>query len=563
MPPSLPPPPEAIRHAVRQLDDASLADLLHALERDVHQLRTAASIRAAHDALLFALAHPPSERVRADAERCLHALVDHVAGAVARDAKLTARLRNSGIAGTHVEVAFSFAVVRWLVQEFPRHVAFDVEHASPELAQLFVRSILTPPEHEQLERSRHRLAHWLKVLGPADARERLAALVAWVKRATGDEAMREYLFASLGVFTRWTLAPGTPSLSSARSLPRATFLQRDWTRAVSADEWVRRPLPRPARLDAASKKRLTDAARGALACMLRETEPLTHTDAHAVELFRLERGVDVALFGMKPAHRLGLESYVGYLAFRNGVPAAYGGAWTFGDRCKIGINVFPWMRGGESALLLAQLMRVYRQHFGPTTFFVEPYQIGKGNPDGIRSGAFWFYYRLGFRPVQPALAALAQREFEPLGAGRRTAESILKKLAHADLCWKPAEAGARPIPDPYAINRALAAWIAREHGGDRTAALRATRRATLALFRGMAKSAAIDAVHRTYGPLLALMPEAHRWRESERRKLFECLRHKVAGSERAYNKSLLGLPRLVGAFERLAEPSAGSGSRRS
>ena len=33
-------------------------------------------------------------------------------------------------------------------------------------------------------------------------------------------------------------------------------------------------------------------------------------------------------------------------------------------------------------------------------FVVKPYQFGKGNPEGLKSGAFWFYYRLGFRPVR-------------------------------------------------------------------------------------------------------------------------------------------------------------------
>jgi hypothetical protein len=57
--PPIHPAPEAIRHAVRQLDDATLTGLVHALERGVGSLRTAASIRAAHEALLFVLAHPP------------------------------------------------------------------------------------------------------------------------------------------------------------------------------------------------------------------------------------------------------------------------------------------------------------------------------------------------------------------------------------------------------------------------------------------------------------------------------------------------------------------------
>jgi len=47
---------------------------------------------------------------------------------------------------------------------------------------------------------------------------------------------------------------------------------------------------------------------------------VTYTDEGSVTLFRLDRGIDVALFGMRPPWRLALETYFGYLAFKNGVP---------------------------------------------------------------------------------------------------------------------------------------------------------------------------------------------------------------------------------------------------
>ena len=34
-------------------------------------------------------------------------------------------------------------------------------------------------------------------------------------------------------------------------------------------------------------------------------------------------------------------------------------------------------------------------------FVVEPSQFGGTNKEGLLSGAFWFYYRLGFRPIDP------------------------------------------------------------------------------------------------------------------------------------------------------------------
>ena len=63
------------------------------------------------------------------------------------------------------------------------------------------------------------------------------------------------------------------------------------------------------------------------------------------------RGLTIALYALAPAYRLAFDSYVGFMAFRNGAPLAYGGAWTFPGRSKIGINIFPAQRGGESGWL--------------------------------------------------------------------------------------------------------------------------------------------------------------------------------------------------------------------
>ena len=43
---------------------------------------------------------------------------------------------------------------------------------------------------------------------------------------------------------------------------------------------------------------------------------------------------------------------------------------------------------------------------------VKPYQFGLHNPEAIKTGAFWFYYKLGFRPENNELKALAKKEEE-------------------------------------------------------------------------------------------------------------------------------------------------------
>jgi hypothetical protein len=508
--------------------------VLARVDAAVPRLRSARETRELHDALLYTIAHPPDGESRHRAE----ALLDRLASRIESNPALAGRLQNSGLAGTAIVSEFSLPVVRALVAAEPDHVALHSTQADFAQTQLFVREALLPPEREHLEREQHPLDRWLARHAPPE--RRLALLLRWIESSTADARIQELLFAALRVYVLWRLGAASASLTHARGLPRELFLARDRVREVRLDEWVAKPLPRPVRLGRGDAERLLTSVRGVLACLLREIDTVTYVDPRSVALYRLERGLDIALFGMRPGDRLALESYVGYMAFRNGVPAAYGGTWLFGHRCKIGINVFPFMRGGESALVLAQLVRVYARRYGPGVFFVEPYQIGRGNPDGIRSGAFWFYYRLGFRPVQAGLAELASRAYAALQRGERTSPGVLRRLADSDLRWTVPGATTEPLADPYAVNHALTAFVEQTHGGDRVAAVRRTRASTARLLRGHCTAGETAAINATYGPLLAMLPGVREWPERDRAALARLLRAKLSGDERDY---ALGLAR--------------------
>ena len=215
-------------------------------------------------------------------------------------------------------------------------------------------------------------------------------------------------------------------------------------------EVLRDPLPRPVSLGRRGQEEIIDVARATLAARARETDPVTFANPAETKLFRLERGVDIALFGMQPARRLPIESYFGFVAARNRIPIAYGGGWVFFGRCEIGVNLFEEFRGGESAVIFAQVLRAYRQHYRVRQFLVDPYQFGKDNTEAIRSGAFWFYYRLGFRPTDPALWRLADQEFGRIHAqhGYRSPARTLRRFTASKLFLDVpvAEQGKAPGP---------------------------------------------------------------------------------------------------------------------
>ena len=69
--------------------------------------------------------------------------------------------------------------------------------------------------------------------------------------------------------------------------------------------------------------------------------------------------------------------------------------------------------------------------YGVTSFAIDPYQLGHGNKEGQESGAWWFYYKLGFRPQDPDIQALVRTELRKQARrrGHRTSTAQLNRLA--------------------------------------------------------------------------------------------------------------------------------------
>jgi hypothetical protein len=60
------------------------------------------------------------------------------------------------------------------------------------------------------------------------------------------------------------------------------------------------------------------------------------------------------------------------------------------------------------------------------------------NPEAVESGAFWFYRKLGFRPVGPEQARLAAAEERKIAArpGYRTPARVLRRLAESAMIYE-------------------------------------------------------------------------------------------------------------------------------
>src|SRR5260370_28305820 len=102
-----------------------------------------------------------------------------------------------------------------------------------------------------------------------------------------------------------------------------------------------------------------------------------------------------------------------------------------------GFNLYYTFRDGETAWLYARILRLMRQLLGVTVFSIDPYQVGHENEEGINSGAFWFYRKLGFRPVLPEMLKLTRSDETKLATHtpRRTSALMLRQLPAGTLLF--------------------------------------------------------------------------------------------------------------------------------
>jgi len=520
-------------------------------------LTDAAALVAYHDTLLFMLAYPASAALRALAAREL-ARVAAAARTIDErgPARARARLRGSGLAWTSLTIAFSYPIVHWLVARAPQCADLDSFGERGDQLAAWLRAVLPPAEFELLAAGEDDAAALVAAGVDGWRGSRLAWLVDRFDRLPCDDTLREALWESLQAFVAVRPA-GTPwSRTFARGGQVPVYYHRaPLIRSVDAAAVIATPLPPARPLAAVERRRLVDAGRAVLAMLGRETDPITHADEPRTRACDLGRGICIALYSARPARRGAFDSHIGYVLFKNGVPVGYGGGWPFLGTCKIGINIFAAFRGGESAHLMASVLRAYAQLFRVERFVVEPYQFGAGNREGLASGAFWFYYRLGFRPVDLTLRALAQDEFARAGreAAYRTPLAVLRRFTRSDMeCRVRPEA--TPACDPATLSHAASAWIAARFQGRREQAEQhALRTVASALqlrdlrrWRDDEREAL-----RGWAPVLAQIDDLRRWPAADKRRLAAMVRAK-GGDEYRYYARMAGFARLRASLDCIA-----------
>ena len=391
-------------------------------------------------------------------------------------------------------------------------------------------------------------------------RDDLAWLLERYERLAEDEAGRAERFDSLELPIAWRLGAGRASRTKLRRPgPRVFFHDAPLLarRDVSLDAVLSAPPLELRRLSRREGERFCDMVRETTAARYREFYTFTHADPTSVLAARPGRGVELFLVGIRPERRLPLRAAYGGFVVKNGVPIGYIEGLAFLERLEIGFNMYYTFREGESAWIYAQVLKLHRDALGVTSFSIDPYQLGLENDEAIESGAFWFYRKLGFRPTDPGVAALLEREERRIASDpsyRSSARTLARLVTHNLLYETPGSP--RGDWDRFHIRNlglAVNRRMARDFGGD-TRRLResAERRVGRALRIHPRRFTKLE--RRAFSELalvLDLVPDLSRWSSDDRDALAAIVRSKSRGHERRYLRLLQRHPRLRAALLRV------------
>ena len=501
-----------------------------------------------HEALLFQRAYPPTPKALLRAERGLAGFARRVARLRKAGADLAAfeEPEVSGIAGTAFSAIFSYEVAKRLLELEPGRLEIDWERyeATDRMAMAW-RRLFPLVEEDTMVEAHVPYLEWLR-----RAAGGLASALAWL--ISRLEALpipakdKAELYASLELPLRWDLGD-SQAARTVIALPRrknfyhqGPLIRR--SEVLLEQELASAPLPIK-RLNVEGGQAFLNMALATSAVRYRELHGFTFGDPNLVIEADAGRGVDIFLCGVPEHLRLPLRAYHAAMIFKNGVPVGYAETLSLFDRMEVGFNVYYTFRDGETAWIFARVLHLFHQILATTSFAIDPYQIGLGNPEGVASGAFWFYRKLGFRPVLPEVARLvAAEECKMLRVpGYRTPAGTLRRLAAGQLVFEMPGAPQGDWDSFSARNVALAAQ------GE------SPEDAVASVSRDLGIKAGPHPEFARLALVLDLIPDLADWPRDEKAALLDIIRAKMGPDESLYVRLMQKHARLREAIRELGQ----------
>ena len=431
--------------------------LLARLDRT--RLRTPRQVERLHEALCFMRAYPGDPVVLAAVEHILERFAERADLRRHREA-----LADSGIAGTTTRFRFFWPSALWLAGRWPGHLVLDRSDGDAEEAIARALPLLVTPAESaalrELDLPGYAAIDRLRGRRETDG----AFLVRRVAAMPGDSFTREAFFDAIDA--SFELAPGadTPARTHAR-LAFAPFAFPDAPIRRGRPDLraeLRRPPLTVKRLSPRSGLQARRARpRGDGDPQPRHRRLRLRQPARRVARGRRRRP-ELHAERRRPERRAVVAATYGSLTLRNGVPIAYLQVDLAGRSAALSYHAFATFRGGEAAYTVARMLAMLHHVLGAGSFTLDPYQLGKGNDDGIESGAWWFYYKLGFRPRAAGVRRVMRGELDRLRANprHRSSAAVLRRLAEGHLVFDVGSRRPVPLPPTAAIGLRVANRLA-------------------------------------------------------------------------------------------------------
>jgi hypothetical protein len=555
--------PDTVKRLLDALDELKhdfTGDNSHRIEKLLPQLSRrrfsdAESLIRLHEILLFMRAYPRNKALLDYSETALASIGERVGTLLEQGADQWpfGDPDVSGIAETELTGIFTYDVARHLARHHAHRISIDWEgYDHRDQFAAVMRRFLPLLEEDSYVETYYPFLEWLRTArGPG--KSDLEWIVTRFDALEIPERDKAGLFDSLKLWIRWEFGSSQSSRTAMRHRAKQIFFH-DGPAIKRSDISITRELETQdlpvRRLSRREGSRILDMGRDTMASRFRELHGFTYGDPEHVWSADAGRGTELFMWGVPPENRLPMLAYHSAFIFKNGVPLGYAEALSHFERSEIGLNLFPTFRNGESAWIYARLLRLFRQILGTTVFSVDPYQLGHLNQEGLDSGAFWFYRKLGFRPVRHDLAELVAAEESKIARkpGYRTPPSKLRELASGHLLFEHS-ANRHGEWDHFHVRNlglAVQSVMANRFNGDQG---RMRKEAVAAVSRALNvpvsrwKGSQMDAAG-SLSLVLSLIPGLSRWSPAEKSQVADVIRKKAGTSELAYLRALHASPRL-------------------
>ena len=545
---------ESIRLQFGPVEAARRRRLLRALR--AADLPRAADVERLHELLCFCRAYPDDPQ--------LLELVERMLAGFPRRADLQrhrGELADSGIAGTDITYRFYANMARWAAARWPDRLRIEWDESDATRIEGVLGMLACYSETPALDEIGLEAREWLaRLKGP---REGDGAFLARRMGELGLESFaHEYLYESLDVWMVLEAGPGGPSRTMARFQGAPVAFRDappDSRRPDLTKELARAPLA-VNHAGPAAGRQLVDLAREAMITRSRDLDAFAWADARDVTLIDDGDGMVFALIGMVPERRLVFEAVYGYLILRNGVPVGYGVVSSLYGSIEVAFNLFESFRGAEAGHLYARLLAGLLRVFAADTFTVYPYQLGgDGNDEGLRTGAWWFYQKLGFRSRDRAIISLMRAELALMKRrpGHRSKPAVLKRLVEGNVYYDMAVPrediiGRLPLAE---VGLKVSAYLSRRFGSQRRMAgpvCTREARARLGETARMPRERDQKLAWERWAPLVLILPGVDRWTCAEKRALAAVIGAKGGRRESDFVAMFDAHPKLRAALVRLA-----------